>query len=607
MQLVELVVEPDAVVVGRHQPEVRAELVVVQQLLLVLERRELRHLERRELRDRAVDRGLPAVDEHVPVLVVEADPRQEHLEPLLDLGRVADLVRRDVDVAVDDAVLDAEHGRDLEDAALVEADREVARLGRDHVEGRHRLREVHAVVEPEALLLGLAPLGIEEEVVRIHLLPALGARRASGTSNGLRNFVSARGSVIRTPGRTRCGERTGLPVRGGDGRAGLLASEAATLSRSTERSAMGSPLLAEYEEQGFVFCPDVLSAAEVGVLTAELDQVLASEADGRRVILEADGVTPRTVVNPHLYRDAYARLVRHPALLATVEELLGEQVYALQMGVNCKAAFAGDVWFWHQDYPAYLEDDHIPAPRMVNALIFLDEVTTLNSPLMLVPGSHRYTGEMPEVSDQGTSYTFRYSGVATDRAASGRGRDRGADRGGRLRDLHARQHAARLDREPLAVVAASRHADVQCDLEQGNEPERAPRAHRPATIGTCRRSHRSAAIACSRDRAFAATDAYADARPLWAEIDLGAITHNLALVRERAGRPVRVIAAAQGECLRPRRRRGCAAARVGRRRRRRHRESRRRARRPARRLLAADPDVRIGAARRARGRSSRTV
>lgn len=176
---------------------------------------------------------------------------------------------------------------------------------------------------------------------------------------------------------------------------------------------MGSPLLAEYEEQGFVFCPDVLSAAEVGVLTADLDDVLATEADGRRVILEADGVTPRTVVNPHLYRDAYARLVRHPALLATVEELLGEQVYAWQMGVNCKAAFAGDVWFWHQDYPAYLEDDHIPAPRMVNALIFLDEVTTLNSPLMLVPGSHRYTGEMPEASDQGTSYTFRYSGVAT--------------------------------------------------------------------------------------------------------------------------------------------------------------------------------------------------
>jgi ectoine hydroxylase len=176
---------------------------------------------------------------------------------------------------------------------------------------------------------------------------------------------------------------------------------------------MASSLLEEYEENGFAFRRDVLSADEVGVLTTDLDELLAIEADPQRVILEADGVTPRTVVNPHLYRDAYARLIRHPALLTAVEELLGEQVYAWQMGINCKAAFAGDVWFWHQDYPAYLEDDHIPEPRMVNALIFLDEVTSLNSPLMLVPGSHRYRDEMPEASDHGTSYAFRYSGLET--------------------------------------------------------------------------------------------------------------------------------------------------------------------------------------------------
>ena len=82
VQLVQLVVEPEAAVVRGHQPEVRAELVVVQQLLLVLELGEVRHLERRELLDRLVDRRLPAADEHVPVLVVEADPRQEDLEPL---------------------------------------------------------------------------------------------------------------------------------------------------------------------------------------------------------------------------------------------------------------------------------------------------------------------------------------------------------------------------------------------------------------------------------------------------------------------------------------------------------------------------------------------
>jgi alanine racemase len=42
--------------------------------------------------------------------------------------------------------------------------------------------------------------------------------------------------------------------------------------------------------------------------------------------------------------------------------------------------------------------------------------------------------------------------------------------------------------------------------------------------------------------AEAARPGYAEARPVWGEIDLGAITHNLGRLRERAGRPVKVIA-----------------------------------------------------------------
>ncbi len=165
----------------------------------------------------------------------------------------------------------------------------------------------------------------------------------------------------------------------------------------------------EYDAQGYVFRPGLLSTAEVAALTGDLDAILAGDPDERRVIREKDGATPRTVVNPHLWRDTYRDLTRHPALVAAVEELLGEQIYVFQMGVNCKAAFNGDVWFWHQDYPAYRADDHIAEPRMVNALIFLDEVTHLNSPLMLVPGSHVLADDLPEATDQGTSYTFRYT------------------------------------------------------------------------------------------------------------------------------------------------------------------------------------------------------
>lgn len=168
-------------------------------------------------------------------------------------------------------------------------------------------------------------------------------------------------------------------------------------------------MLSEYEEQGFIFRSGLLRVEEAQVLNGELGRFLDLPHDDKHVILENDGRTVRTVLNPHLRSDVFGRLVRHPLLLSTIEELLEERVYAWQMGINCKAAFNGDIWFWHQDYPAYGVDDHIPEPRMVNALIFLDEVSNLNSPLMLVPGSHKLTSDVPERSDQGTSYTFRYA------------------------------------------------------------------------------------------------------------------------------------------------------------------------------------------------------
>ena len=169
----------------------------------------------------------------------------------------------------------------------------------------------------------------------------------------------------------------------------------------------------EYGADGFVFRPGLLDVAEIEVLIAELDRVLIEEPRDERFILERDGVTVRTVANLHHRSVVYSHLVRHPVLLDAARTLLDDEVYVFQLGVNCKAAFNGDAWFWHQDYPGYREDDHIPAPRMVNTLIFLDEVTNTNGPLMIVPGSHRHIAPTPDVSDGGTSYSFRYADTET--------------------------------------------------------------------------------------------------------------------------------------------------------------------------------------------------
>ena len=179
---------------------------------------------------------------------------------------------------------------------------------------------------------------------------------------------------------------------------------------------MDSPLVEEYQQSGFAFRAGLLDAHEVRALTDELETALAGDRTAERFIMEKDGATVRTVANLHQYTEAYRRLTQHPKVLGAARALLADDVYVFQLGVNCKAAFNGDVWYWHQDYPGYQNDDHIPTSRMVNTLIFLDEVNTMNSPLMLVPGSHRFIGAVPSVSDGGTSYSFRYADPAAVKA-----------------------------------------------------------------------------------------------------------------------------------------------------------------------------------------------
>ena len=257
-------------------------------------------------------------------------------------------------------------------------------------------------------------------------------------------------------------------------------------------------------------------------------------------MLEKDERTLRSVFNPHLYSDVLGRLVRHPRVLSAVEDLLGEPVYVFQLVVNNKAPFNGDMWYWHQDYPTYRADDHIAECRMVNALIFLDEVTQFNGPLMVVPGSHRMESEWPDESTQGTSYKIRYSGTGVIEAEVRRGGIVAPIGPAGIGDVHAPQRAPRLRLEPVAVEAAADLADLQRALEQGDGADDSLSRHRS------RRQHRVGARSARRRlphgrRGGGMTGDVDPARPVWAEIELGAITHNIDRIRERAGRPVRLI------------------------------------------------------------------
>ena len=177
---------------------------------------------------------------------------------------------------------------------------------------------------------------------------------------------------------------------------------------------------ARYHEDGFVFLPDLIPEAEitrVGDELAELCRLTRQE-----VIMEKDGATVRSVMNPHIFSELFARFVRHPRLLVPVRQLLDREVYLFQIILNMKRPFGGDIWQWHQDFPTYLRDDEMPEPRAVNALVFIDEVSEFNGPLMIIPGSHKEPAYETPVDDTTTGYPLRPADLSVvDRLAKDRG------------------------------------------------------------------------------------------------------------------------------------------------------------------------------------------
>lgn len=146
--------------------------------------------------------------------------------------------------------------------------------------------------------------------------------------------------------------------------------------------------VAEFEELGYLFLPDVFSAEEMDILNGELPGIFSQERP--EVIREKDSDAPRSAFYVQTWNEAFGILSRHPRLVEPGTQLLGsDKLYMHQYKINAKAAFDGAVWQWHQDYGTWFEDDRMPTPRAMNIALFLAEANEFNGPLMFIPKSHR--------------------------------------------------------------------------------------------------------------------------------------------------------------------------------------------------------------------------
>jgi len=160
--------------------------------LQVVELGQRRYAQLGDVADQRVHPRAPLGVQAIPVLVVVRGALLEDLEPTTDLAGVVDRIGGDVDAPVQHAELDAKRRGERKHARREGAERRVRNLGGEDVEGRHHLREMHRVVEPEALVV----LRLELRVVRVHRFPVACARNALD----LRGQREAAGLCLRVHG-----------------------------------------------------------------------------------------------------------------------------------------------------------------------------------------------------------------------------------------------------------------------------------------------------------------------------------------------------------------------------------------------------------------------
>ena len=148
--------------------------------------------------------------------------------------------------------------------------------------------------------------------------------------------------------------------------------------------------VARYHEDGFLCPVPALSPSEVRDGRARLE---AFEASQGRPLGQIPG---QLRAKTHLLFPWLAALVRHPAVLAAVEDLIGPDllVYHLTMWIK----EPGDDAFvsWHQDGTYFGLD---PADQHVTAWVALTDSTAETGCVTALPGSHRL-GQLPHTSQR---------------------------------------------------------------------------------------------------------------------------------------------------------------------------------------------------------------
>jgi ectoine hydroxylase len=144
--------------------------------------------------------------------------------------------------------------------------------------------------------------------------------------------------------------------------------------------------LREFEENGYVFVPDLLTADETDLLlaTAREDHEMLSHAFD---VNDTSGRKTRLSLWNHPGDDIYGMVSRSTRIVNRMELFLGGEVYHYHSKLMLKEPRVGGAWEWHQDYGYWYQNGCL-FPHMASCLIALDRATRENGCLQVLKGSH---------------------------------------------------------------------------------------------------------------------------------------------------------------------------------------------------------------------------
>jgi len=148
-----------------------------------------------------------------------------------------------------------------------------------------------------------------------------------------------------------------------------------------------SDLLRQFHQDGFIIVNGLLNQQETDLLMrlAKSDHILQQQAYSKR---DASGAESRLVVRNELEQSPYAAIVKCRRIVATMEKLLGDEVYHYHHKMMLKEPLVGGAWEWHQDY-GYWYNNGCLFPDMASCLIAIDRADQANGCLQVIRGSHK--------------------------------------------------------------------------------------------------------------------------------------------------------------------------------------------------------------------------